>query len=471
MMKPSVARRLGAVGLASAIALTTFGCSTPSTPGTSQEPSGSSSPSAPPSTPAEPVTITVTGKPSDDQPEEMKVFTDRINAFMERHPHITVVGSDLNWDPQTFNAMLAGGTLPDLYVVYFTDSLSIIRNQQASDITDALKETGIDQLLNDQVLGLVKGENGGFYGIPFTAYGLGLVYNRDLFTKAGLDPDAPPATWDEVREAAKKITDATGVPGFATMGEGGQGGWQLTAAAYSFGATVQAPDGTPELVTPEVKAYLELLQKMRFEDKSMSDNVLYTQTSIGQALAAGQVAMYVGSPTSYGEAVTQFGMEAASFGMGAMPQQGGAHGTLTGGGVFMVSPAASPEQKAAVALYVKEIYLNAAGLDEEAAVSAAKANADQNLPVGLPGLSVFATSANAQLLEWIGPYINVPRENFVKYEASLETLPLLIEPTVNGQDLYALLGPVQQTVLTDSGADITALLQEASDTFESRLGR
>ena len=460
MTKPFTARRFGALGVAALLALTVVGCSN-SDPGVDPEaPDGEAQ-----------VTITVTGKPSDDQPEELKVFNDRIEAFMDRHPDINVIGSDLNWDPQTFNAMLAGGTLPDLYVVYFTDSLSIIRNQQASDISTALETTGIAELLNDEVLGLVEGDGGGYYGIPFTAYGLGLVYNRDLFEQAGLDPDAPPATWDEVRAAAKQITDATGVPGFATMGEGGQGGWMLTAAAYSFGATVQAEDGTPELATPEVEGYLELLQKMRFEDGSMSDNVLYTQTSIGQALAAGQVAMFVGSPTSYGEAVTQFGMTPESFGMGAMPQHDGAHGTLTGGGVFMVSPNASEAQKEAIAVYVKEIYLDAAGLVEETAVEAARANAEQDLPVGLPGLSVFANSANAQLLEWIAPYINVPRDNFASYEASLESLPLLIEPAVNGQDLYALLGPVLQTVLTDPNADIAALLQAASDTFQSRLGR
>ena len=35
-----------------------------------------------------------------------------------------------------------------------------------------------------------------------------------LFEQAGLDPDNPPTTWDEVREAAKTITEKTGKAGF-----------------------------------------------------------------------------------------------------------------------------------------------------------------------------------------------------------------------------------------------------------------
>ena len=36
------------------------------------------------------------------------------------------------------------------------------------------------------------------------SYGIGLHYNRALFEEAGLDPDQPPTTWDEVREYAKR---------------------------------------------------------------------------------------------------------------------------------------------------------------------------------------------------------------------------------------------------------------------------
>ena len=48
---------------------------------------------------------------------------------------------------------------------------------------------------------------GGIYGIPRGANTIALYYNADMFKAAGLDPDNPPKTWDELYEAAKELTD------------------------------------------------------------------------------------------------------------------------------------------------------------------------------------------------------------------------------------------------------------------------
>jgi multiple sugar transport system substrate-binding protein len=47
----------------------------------------------------------------------------------------------------------------------------------------------------------------GIYGLPRGANTIALYYNADMFKAAGLDPDNPPKTWDELYEAAKKLTD------------------------------------------------------------------------------------------------------------------------------------------------------------------------------------------------------------------------------------------------------------------------
>lgn len=48
--------------------------------------------------------------------------------------------------------------------------------------------------------------NGINYGAPLNIGPILLYWNKDLFTKAGLDPEKPPTTWDEFAEAAKKLT-------------------------------------------------------------------------------------------------------------------------------------------------------------------------------------------------------------------------------------------------------------------------
>jgi multiple sugar transport system substrate-binding protein len=44
------------------------------------------------------------------------------------------------------------------------------------------------------------------YALPMEATSLALIYNRELFRAAGLDPDHPPANWDELRSYAGKLT-------------------------------------------------------------------------------------------------------------------------------------------------------------------------------------------------------------------------------------------------------------------------
>lgn len=55
------------------------------------------------------------------------------------------------------------------------------------------------------------------YGVPITWGAVGFFYNRALFESAGLDPDAPPATWDELVSAVETL-QAAGIQPFA-LGE------------------------------------------------------------------------------------------------------------------------------------------------------------------------------------------------------------------------------------------------------------
>lgn len=52
--------------------------------------------------------------------------------------------------------------------------------------------------------------DGTLYSVPVRVSAYRLLYNKDLFEKAGLDPNTPPKTLEEMREYAKKITEAGG---------------------------------------------------------------------------------------------------------------------------------------------------------------------------------------------------------------------------------------------------------------------
>jgi sn-glycerol 3-phosphate transport system substrate-binding protein len=61
------------------------------------------------------------------------------------------------------------------------------------------------------VAGYYTAEDGRMLSFPFNSSTPVLYYNKDLMRQAGLDPNAPPETWEEVGEVTKKLRDA-GVP-------------------------------------------------------------------------------------------------------------------------------------------------------------------------------------------------------------------------------------------------------------------
>src|SRR5690606_26619016 len=139
-----------------------------------------------------------------------EAFTAQEEQFEADHPDIDVIGVEYEWKGPTFAVQLAGGSLPDVFTVPFTDAKTLLENGQLMDVTAEVEELGYADKFNPIVLEGVQDADGNVYGFPRQAYAMGLHYNRALFEAAGLDPDAPPTTWDEVREAADAIAEEIG---------------------------------------------------------------------------------------------------------------------------------------------------------------------------------------------------------------------------------------------------------------------
>src|SRR4051794_30054155 len=153
-----------------------------------------------------PVTITVGCQPPKSNPKERAGWDEDVAAFQKLHPNITIQSKDAFpcINPDTFQAKLAGGTQEDVFYVYYTDVQKIIKAKQAADISQYVGDVKELKDIRPDVQSVFK-DGDKTYGLPRNNYNMGLVYNRKLFTQAGLNPDSPPKTWTEVQEAAKKI--------------------------------------------------------------------------------------------------------------------------------------------------------------------------------------------------------------------------------------------------------------------------
>lgn len=70
----------------------------------------------------------------------------------------------------------------------------------------------------------------GIYGVPLDVTNEQMLYNKDLFAKAGLDPESPPETFDEFIASAKKLKEI-GAQGFVS---GWAEAWMMNCMASNF---------------------------------------------------------------------------------------------------------------------------------------------------------------------------------------------------------------------------------------------
>jgi ABC-type glycerol-3-phosphate transport system substrate-binding protein len=389
-------------------------------------------------------------------------FAEQEKQFEELHPDIDVVGLEYEWTAPTFAAQLAGGSLPDVFTVPFTDSKTLLENGQLMDVTDELKELGYADKFNPIIISEVTDADGRIYGFPRQAYANGLHYNRDLFEQAGLDPDQPPTSWDEVRQAAKTIAEKTGKAGYATMATGNTGGWQLSVQADSRGAELQADNGdgtyTSTIDNDATKATLEYLHDLRWEDNSMGANFDLDWGSINQEFAAGNIGMYTSGSDVYTALVRDFGMDPDQYGLTVIPTEDGG-GVLGGGDIAVMPPTLDDATKAAAVEWIDWYYMQKL-LNEDAAVTDAKALVASDQAVGTPVLPVLDRETYDQQQEWIAPYVNVPQDQMTGFIDGIFDQTPVGEFKGQTQPIYALMDNLVQAVLTDQNADIDALLKQ-----------
>src|ERR1035437_10652829 len=123
----------------------------------------------------------------------------QISEFEAKYPWVTVEPMEYNWTAPTFTAALAAGTLPDVFTIPFTDGKGLIQQHQIVNIDSRVRALPYIDKFNKSILANGQDEKGAIWAVPYTAYGMSLTYNRTMFTQAGLDPNKPPTTWDEVR--------------------------------------------------------------------------------------------------------------------------------------------------------------------------------------------------------------------------------------------------------------------------------
>ncbi|HLR82760.1 MAG TPA: sn-glycerol-3-phosphate ABC transporter substrate-binding protein UgpB [Paenalcaligenes sp.] len=124
---------------------------------------------------------------------------------------------------ESMNAGIAAfraGNAPDILQVFEVGTATMMHAKGAVQPVQEMSEMVGDPIDPEIFLGAVGGyysdSDGKLVSMPFNSSTPVLYYNKDAFKEAGLDPDSPPKTWEELADAAQKIRDAGYECGYTT---------------------------------------------------------------------------------------------------------------------------------------------------------------------------------------------------------------------------------------------------------------
>ncbi|MFD4029734.1 extracellular solute-binding protein [Streptomyces sp. NPDC058637] len=452
-------RRTSAAALVTALALTALAsCGTSSSnseEGDNASGSGSSDPSAP-LDPKAKVTLSIDCMPPAAKAAELREWKEDIKTFGEIYPNVKINGKSTPGqclEPPRFTAMLKGKSQPDVFYAYFTDLQQVLDNDGAEDISAYVTDRTVPALkdIQPQVIDVAR-KDGKLYALPTSNYTMGLIINRKLFTQAGLDPNSPPSTWEEVRAASKKIAAlGKGIAGFGEYSAGNNGGWHFAATQYGLGGDVVDASGKKAAFNDDKgKQVLQQLHDMRWKDDSMGKTQLLKWGDLQKQISTDKLGMFLAAPDDIAYMVQQLGAKYENFGLGPIP---GAQGTLFGGNNYMIKKGSSPDKiKAAVA------WLNFKNLSPgKGQFDWARTKADQ-LPVGLPQPNFFTGESKTVDDAARAANATMPVENFKAFMDN--PVQGKAEPP-KAQEIYKILDVAMSGVLTNEDADIDKLLDTA----------
>ncbi len=410
------------------------------------------------------VTLVVNGLPPGTEKVNHDRFLANVAEFERQNPNIDIDAREGKMDPQTFQAKLAGGQLEDVFYVYFTDPAALIAKRQVADISKYLKDFPVTSQIKPEVLRVFQDDKGATYGLPYKNYSLGLLYNRDLFAKAGLDPNSPPKTWAEVRTAAKKIAGlGKDYVGYGDYSKNNTGGWHFTAELYSVGGEMAVNEGGTwkAAFNNELgRQVLQNLKDMRWTDNSMGSRQLLEWQDLLQMMGSGKLGMYIATADNIPTIVNQFKGDYKSYGLGPIPD---GKATLGGGEGYMFNAKADPAKIRAGLKWLTYWFTSPDRIAQENAWAASSKQ-----PVGLPEPAIYTGEAAAKQAASDKQHANVPQENYAPFVAAMGTIPVKLEPP-NAQAVYAVLDVAMQKVLTDRNADPAKLLADAETQVNSIL--
>lgn len=281
-----------------------------------------------------------------------KLIEELCNQYNNENPDVVVEPVYTgNYDDTVTKIQTAiqGGTPPDVFVSLATQRFTMASTGMAIPLDDLIAaDEGGKEYIEDFLPGFMEDSyvDGKIYSIPFQRSTEIVYYNKDLFKAAGLDPEAPPKTWDELVEYAQKLTNDQ-CYGVGIALNSGSAQWTFTGFCLQNsvdGKMLMSEDGKKVYFdTPENVEALQFWLDLQNKYKVMAEGIVQW-TDLPTQFLAQEVAMIYHTTGNMANINANAEFEFGTCFLPGNKQMG----APTGGGNFYISSGISEErQKAA----------------------------------------------------------------------------------------------------------------------------
>ncbi len=266
------------------------------------------------------------------------------------------------------NASLAGGSLPNIVQIYDIGTQRMIDTKRIIPVQTFLdKENSTLKQDIEPAVASYFTVNGTLYSMPFNSSAPVLYYDKTAFKEAGLDPEKPPTTYDEVMADAQKLTKKDASGNVTRVGiEFTLYGWILEQELATQGALYAKPDNgrngrATSLVFNEQEGQNWLGFLKQLQDAGVGKSVgrasgTTNGTTMGADFSKGSAAMALESIAvlrSWSAQAKTAG-NGVDVGVGYLPKPAGAPGgVIIGGASLWITDQGSADQQAAAWDFIK----------------------------------------------------------------------------------------------------------------------
>lgn len=356
--------------------------------------------------------------------------------------HVTAVFNEGSYPGimQNMQTTMAGGQHPDVvqigyqYLDYFsnnfpyTDPISLIGENGLEEDANFLEEK-----FAENVVALGMNAAGELVGFPYAVSNPVLYINLDLFEEAGITED--PTTWDEVRETAKAIKEATGKYGLHID----QGSWINQAIIESNGARTLT-DGQATFASEEGKEALQF-----WHDLIQVDQVapLLTAAEGRQAFVQGEFGMMFATIAQRTNVIDNSNFNAKAI---VAPAFGDNEQRLPAGGNVLTVVSQDDEKKAAALEFIKFLFQ------------------EENLLDWSLGTGYVPHTLNSEENEVMADFLANDSVMPAGVAQMDKVVPWVSFPGNAGLEADALIGEMQQLILSGGGE-----VSETMDNFQDQI--